>query len=116
MHIDTLCSTLNLGRLHRKRGEAQAAEARLRSATQGFNAALGSAHQLTVCAATALALLLAQQERTAEAAELWHHESPLGPMLPETREDARELASLLRSRGEEAAVAEIRGTFGLLDV
>ena len=64
---------------------------------QGCRSALGrfiSAQSIPPC----LALLLAQTHRDAEAALLYEPVEELGPQMPETLKDVRELASLLEGR------------------
>ena len=87
----------------------------LRRAMQGLRSALGDVHQWSVCSAMALALLLAQTGRDAEAASLYEPMEELGPQIPETLKDVRELASLLEGRGDDGAAqaAALRRRFGV---
>ena len=114
-HPSTLISVTNLGILLRKRNDFASAEPLLRRAMQGFRSALGEVHQLSVCSTMALALLLAQTHRDAEAASLYEPVEELGPQMPETLKDVRELASLLEGRGDEGAAqaAALRRRFGV---
>ena len=114
-HPETLLSVTNLGVLRRKQGRPQEAEPLLRRAVQGQQAALGATHQLSVYAAMALALLLVQERRgDDEAAALWHFDCALGPQIPETLRDVRELVALLRERGASARTDELEGCFELV--
>ena len=112
-HPHTLVSVTNLGILHRKQGRPREAEALLRRALQGLQAALSATHQISVCAAMALALLLVQERRDiGEVAALWQFESALGPQIPETLRDVRELVALLRERGASTRADQLEGCFG----
>ena len=113
-HPDTLLYVTNLGILHRKQGRPREAEALLRRARLGQQAALGATHQFSVYPAMALALLLVQEGHdTSEAAALWQFGCPLGPQIPETLQDVRELSALLRERGAGASADDLDGCFEL---
>ena len=66
---------------------------------------LGASHKLSLCFCIALALLLAQGGRPAEAVVLCRFECDLGPQDPQTLKDAAGLIALLHECGEDASAA-----------
>ena len=101
--------------LLRRAGDAAAAEADQRRALAGLQAANGDRHQLTLKSLARLALLLAEQGRTAEAAAVYADAlqgEPLGPQDPDTVEAIDALSQLLRDGGDAATAAALRERFG----
>ena len=75
----------------------------------------GERHQVTLYAVACLALLLAQQGRTEEAATVYADAlqgAPLGPQIPEAKANVAELSRLLDERGDGGAAAQLRQRFG----
>ena len=72
-------------------------------------------HQWTLWAVAALALLLTEQGRAAEAAVVYADAlqgEPLGPQDPDTVEAIDALSQLLRDGGDAATAAALRERFG----
>jgi hypothetical protein len=110
-HPQTLIAVANVGCLHRDQGDFAQAEPHLRRAADGLLALLGQQHQFTACAVVALALMLAQDGRAAEAIALCTFGSP-GPQLAHTRVDGRALTTLLRDGGQLAEAEELERALG----
>ena len=103
------------GDLLRLMGDAAAAETDLRQALVGQQKVLGERHQWTLYAVACLALLLAQQGRTDEAAAVYADAlqgAPVGPQSPEAKANVAELSRLLDERGDGVAAAKLLQRFG----
>ena len=111
----TLAALSNRGELLRRAGDAAAAEADQRRALTGLQKALGDRDQWALWAVAALARLLAEQGRAAEAAAVYADAlqgEPLGPQDPDTVEAIDALSQLLRDGGDAATAAALRERFG----
>ena len=114
-HPSTLLTRTNRGDLLRLMGEVAAAETDLLQALPGLQKVNGERHQWTLYTVACLALLLAQQGRTEEAAAVYADAlqgAPLGPQIPVTKENVAELSRLLDERGDGGAAAQLRQRFG----